>query len=314
MTECERILNKGFFDESFLLEETRCGFTVTTNRKVLWMILLDILLEFDKICQDNNLKYVLDSGSLLGAVRHNGIIPWDDDIDVAMPRSDYEKLLCLSDKFTKPYLLQYPNVGSDYLYSFAKIRNTETTFASKAFVYNDYNQGCFIDIFPYDEFSIDSCEELFDTISPLVRALSVAMKLSNPNYKCDDIKSLELLKTYEPLEIFHMIENIAKNAKIDGGAYMTSLVCTMENFRTKAFKTEWIYDTISTAFEGLEVPISKHYHNMLSLQYGDYMQFPPTHERGMQHFGAYCYPDIDYQSFKKSIATYELMDNSLLNL
>ena len=78
--------------EDFLNEETRDGFLVTQSTKAIWAIELDLLNEFMHVCEENNLSYYAIGGTLLGAIRHRGFIPWDDDIDIAMKREEYEKL------------------------------------------------------------------------------------------------------------------------------------------------------------------------------------------------------------------------------
>ena len=93
MTEIERILKKGVIKEDFLKEEIRNEFLVTTERKKIWVVLLDLMMVFDDVCKKHNLTYFLEAGSLLGAIRHKGFIPWDDDVDVLMPRKDYQKFL-----------------------------------------------------------------------------------------------------------------------------------------------------------------------------------------------------------------------------
>ena len=88
--------------------KTICGFKVTVERQKIWQIELEMLKLVDKICQKHNLHYSLVGGSLLGAVRHKGFIPWDDDIDIAMKRKDYEKFLKIAQKeLPKKYFVQY---------------------------------------------------------------------------------------------------------------------------------------------------------------------------------------------------------------
>lgn len=86
MTECERIIKEGILPESFFEPETICDFYVDETRKKIWAVLLDLLIKFDKVCKKHGLKYYLAYGSLIGAVRHQGFIPWDDDIDICMNR------------------------------------------------------------------------------------------------------------------------------------------------------------------------------------------------------------------------------------
>ena len=99
MTEIERLIEKGVFKESFFEEEYKCDFKVDVVRKKVWAIEIDLLLEFDRVCKKHGLKYFLAFGSLLGAIRHQGFIPWDDDMDVVMPRDDYQKLWLYAEDF-----------------------------------------------------------------------------------------------------------------------------------------------------------------------------------------------------------------------
>ncbi len=179
MTETERIIQQGILPESFLNEETRNGFLVTRERKKLWAVLLDLLLQFDSVCKKHGLRYFLNSGSLLGAIRHKGFIPWDDDIDVEMPRDDYEKLMTLSDEYKYPYFLQTPFTDKNSAYSFAKLRNSNTTMASKHFAFQDMNHGVLIDIFPYDKWDEEDCQSYY-AIKSLASENAVYMIKQNP--------------------------------------------------------------------------------------------------------------------------------------
>lgn len=120
------------------------------NLQQLKNIEFGILNEFAKICENNNLQYALDSGTLLGAVRHNGFIPWDDDIDVVMPRKDYEKFLSiLLNKPPKYYGLWSIHNYHNYPYFFAKMIDTRTTLTEEQFKHMQPG-GVYIDIFPID--------------------------------------------------------------------------------------------------------------------------------------------------------------------
>ena len=141
--------------EGFLNEEVRCGYTVTRQRKEIWAVELDLLAEFDRVCRKYDLKYCADGGTLLGAVRHQGYIPWDDDLDVAMLRRDFEKLNEIAPKeFKKPYFWQTEETDPGSARGHAQLRNSDTTsiiaLEYKHQRHNNFNQGIFIDIFPFD--------------------------------------------------------------------------------------------------------------------------------------------------------------------
>lgn len=115
-------------------------------------IMLEILKIVHNICKENNITYFLDGGTLLGAIRHGGFIPWDDDVDISMPRKDYEKFLCIAPNYLpEDLLLQTSETEPGYDQPFAKIRKKGTLLLE----FNEtgkenYNHGIFIDIFPFD--------------------------------------------------------------------------------------------------------------------------------------------------------------------
>ena len=111
--------------------------------------LLEMFKWFDEYCEKNGIRYYAIGGTLLGAVRHKGFIPWDDDIDVGVPRPDYEKLLSLFTKKEGKYFLETPYMNNkDYLYSYAKLYDTTTTFVENTRY--ECRRGIYIDIFPLD--------------------------------------------------------------------------------------------------------------------------------------------------------------------
>jgi lipopolysaccharide cholinephosphotransferase len=148
--------------KNFLDEENREGYIVTTQVKELWAVEIDLLFQFDEICKRHNLKYFADGGTLLGCMRHGGYIPWDDDIDVCMPRADYEKLCMVAPKELEyPYFFQNEKTDPGCVFGFSKICNSETTMIldvnkSRNF---KFNQGINIDIFPQDNVPDDEEEQ-----------------------------------------------------------------------------------------------------------------------------------------------------------
>ena len=144
--------------DHFLDEEIRSGYTVSTDIKKLWAVELDLLAEFMRVCRKYNIVYYAAGGTVLGAVRHKGYIPWDDDIDLMMMRAQYEKLCSIAEKeFKDPYFFQTENTDEGSARGHAQLRNSSTTGIIKSELGLDlpYNQGIFIDIFPIDSLPDD---------------------------------------------------------------------------------------------------------------------------------------------------------------
>ncbi len=139
-------------DNDFLKEEERCGFTVSAEMKKVWAVQLDLLERFQEVCRRHELRYFASGGTLLGAIRHKGYIPWDDDIDIMMMREDYEKLLAIApQEFTAPYFFQTVWNDKQYSRGHAQLRNSNTTaILADEKGYYPFNHGVFIDIFPTD--------------------------------------------------------------------------------------------------------------------------------------------------------------------
>ena len=296
LSEIERIINKGIISEAFLKEEIRNDFLVTTERKKIWMILLDMLIEIDRVCKKNNIKYTLGFGSILGAVRHKGFIPWDDDIDICMPRDDYERFLNLQSEFQYPYFLQTPYSDKNSAYSWAKLRNASTTMVSRHFAYQEMNHGILIDIFPYDKWD-PSDDKSYDIIKYLALENSTFMRLTNPNLDESGKKRVQSWAGIDSINVYETIQKIAqKHNKIDT-IFVAVAVCTIYEFNKMLFYKEDFDDIINMEFEGFLFPVPKGYDRMLKNVYGDYMEFPPVDKRGQWHNDLYINTEIPYKDY-----------------
>ena len=133
--------------DMFLSEEERCGYTVSDKLKKIWAVEIDLLAILLDVCKRYDLKVALGFGSLLGAVRHHGFIPWDDDLDVWMPRESFERLLEIADKeFKKPYFLQTALSDREFFIPYARLRNSLTTGAIAYSSSPNYNNVIFVDV------------------------------------------------------------------------------------------------------------------------------------------------------------------------
>lgn len=149
------------------LGESIAELKISKQTKEIWAVQLDLLAKIDAVCRKHNLRYSVDSGTLIGMVRHGGMIPWDDDIDIVLPRKDFDELIrILPFELSTPYFLQTQDTDRLYYRPFARLRNSETTgavcdeMAGKKRLCIQYNQGIFIDIFPMDNVPDDKKERV----------------------------------------------------------------------------------------------------------------------------------------------------------
>lgn len=300
MTECERIIKEGILPESFFKPETICDFYVDEKRKKIWAVELDLLLKFDSVCKKHNLTYFVTDGTLIGVIRHKGFIPWDDDIDISMPRADYEKLKTLSNEFDHPYFLQVPETDRGFYYSYMKIRNSNTSGYSTAFQYQGFNEGLFLDVFPLDNVDIKEGKVVYLEISKLTKAVSSYMKLSNPNLNKEERRTLEVLACKNPMECCRKIQKLACSFNDRYTGYVSHWVSTFDPFEKKVWYAEDFRDVVLKDFLGYKIPVPIGYDRYLRNYYGDYMQMPSIEERNkVCHYNIVFDPDVPYTIKKR---------------
>jgi lipopolysaccharide cholinephosphotransferase len=142
-------------DYETLLKSKSFEADVTEHRIRVWAVLIALLEEFMSVCRQHNIGFFVDGGTMLGAIRHKGFIPWDDDIDLIMTRCEYEKLLLVANEFKHPYFLQTSFSEPQAVRGHAQLRNSDTTAILKSEMIDGrprytFNQGIFIDIFVLD--------------------------------------------------------------------------------------------------------------------------------------------------------------------
>ena len=299
MTEPERIVAKGIVPPSFLQEETICDFFVDSTRKKIWAIELDILIEFDRICKKHGLKYFLMCGTLLGAIRHKGFIPWDDDIDVAMPRDDFNKLNTLQDEFKHPFFLQTPLTDKEFAGSHTCIRNTNTSAISPIIRFQKMNHGLFIDVFALDHFVPEGAEERFAEINQLNIENGTFMRLTNPEL---NEKNRERVKNYHRDHIadYKKIHEIASKFNNQETEKLAILTWTAEPLEQNVWDAKDFDESEDVEFEGYRFPAPAGYRNILTQLFGNYMEFPPVEKRGAQHSQYVLDPDTPYAEFLRT--------------
>ena len=290
------------FDEDFLKEEVRCDYTVTSKTKKIWAIQLDLLHQMIEVCKKLDIQVYIYAGTLLGAVRHQGFIPWDDDIDVCMKREDFNKLLKLGPKeFKHPYFLQTGVTDQRFYLDYARLRNSETTGIIVSQKTADYNNGIYIDVFVLDGYSEDTQQ-----VSKLISRRNKLKYLVNA-YQMNDLDDKHnvknLLKAFlhytfckvVPLEI--VMRWVGRNlSRYNDRTNRLSMMSHPERLYSRYWCTkDEIAEVVYLPFEGLKVPAPAKYKEILSHMYGNYMEFPPAEKRGAWHDGVFEFdPEISY--------------------
>lgn len=298
MTEVERIYKEKWLPDEFWKEEVRCDFKVSENMKKVWAIELDLYREFARVCDKHGLTYFTDGGTTLGAVRHGGFIPWDDDFDVCMPRKSYEKLKKLLTEFKKPYFLQSANTDSEFGYSFMRLRNENTTVVVEPFNYCQFNQGIYIDIFPLDKVTQEDYLSRRTKMYELIMKNSAYMRRHFPNKSTRDMELIEQYydETATPIRTFKEIEALAMQDEEVETDYISLLVSTQYDASKKIWPKRIFDDYEELDFENIKVRVPAGYDEQLKIYFGNYMEYPPVEQRGTWHNIQY-YPDIPYREF-----------------
>ena len=274
------ILGDDFFKEEVMLE-----YKVSAAQKKIWAMELDLYLVFKEICEKYGLRHWIMYGSLLGAVRHNGFIPWDDDIDVAMPRKDFNDFIKIAPKeLSAPYSLQCPYTFPNCYITNVTLRNSNGTFTPKVFKKLDYNKGIPLDIFPFDYCNYDLWPQEKEEILKHIMKCATWMKLRHPELLTEkELNNCKKYYTDNPLYDWESIHRIASDQRNDGADKMMMKV-VLDKYhlnRDILYKSAWFEKTIPHKFETVEVDIPSGWHNVLCVRYGnDYMVFPPKEKRG----------------------------------
>lgn len=283
--------------------ETICNYYVDEKMKKVWQVQLDMVEKIDKICEENNIKYFLAGGSLLGAVRHHGYIPWDDDIDIMMKREEYLKFLESAQKeLTEPYFVQYYKTEPKYDKGHAQIRNSETTAIIKEDKNNKFNKGIFVDIFPLDNIPDNKIERKWFIFKTRLHRVILY------TYYINDYKNkfvLSLVKAFAKVywKIFDFQKSINKfERNIQKYNNRETKQCGALGFRPNEFKYDnsWFESTIKLDFQYLKLNASPNYHESLTRQYGDYMKIPKNNS-GTIHGKVFFDTEKSYKEYENKI-------------
>ena len=231
----------------------------------------------------------------------SGLIPWDDDIDVLMPRKDYERFTKMADDFEYPYFLQTPETDKGYLYSLTKIRNSETCSVFPMRAGFGFNFGIAIDVFILDKSVFEDREEIFQKIDMLNSFNSAYMKIPQ---KAINKKGIDLLRNHldlSPRQALNRITELAKRHINDDTEYVTEYATTIYNWKKNMWNAEDFSKTVLMPFCTRSFPAPAGYDNILKKTYGNYMELPPLPDRGAWHSGHIYDPDRSYREIYKEL-------------
>ena len=267
----------------------------------LQLIELEMLIEVDRICRKNNIKYSLDGGTLLGAIRHKGFIPWDDDLDVMFTHVEYEKFYkaCKDDLDSNRFFFQDFRTDDNYRWGYGKLRRLNTEYIKRGQEKLKQKRGVCIDIFDYQNLSDEK-----KTRSRYKKKMFLLRKIMYAGVGKDEEKNLFFKAIYNLLNCISIkwvqetrLKEVNKYNEID------SKKMSCEMFPTPSKKDgvdRKIFENyIDVEFEGMQFMAVREYDMYLRISYGDYMQLPPPEKRkGVMNAIKYSLLPMDEEKLK----------------
>lgn len=312
-------------DESFFLAEERSGFHVSVQRKKIWAIELDLLNEFFSVCEKYDIEAYAFAGTLLGAIRHKGFIPWDHDADVCMTRVNYEKLEKIAQHaFKAPYFFQTARSDTRFFTSSARLRNSDTTGIIAWNYSSDYNNGIFIDCFVMD--AVPQKEFLYKIQRKELFLLQSVIQYYKPNtidYAENESGRYRLIKklikkmTKKHVSYDRILDIYDKVSQRYNGRSselaLTSTAIFSDKYRC-------MIDDLSgktmSKFEDIQIPIPQNAEKILTFIYDDYMSLPEIENCGdNMHEALILDPEQGYKNyFSEAVDKQMLWDESTKKL
>ena len=257
---------------------------------------LEILKSLKKVCDEHNVVFYLAFGTALGAVRHKGFIPWDDDIDIYMRMEDIEKLKEIQKFLPSNLFVQTRDKEKEYGLLIARVRDSNTTLVEEDHMNRDINHGVYIDVYP-----LFYCPESNMKMKWIV-GLSFLCRLFAYNAPPANKGGIATKVSKFLLNIF---PNKVKRKIADKlYTYITSqpvskYVSTFPDVSLgKRFKDEWFKVPSTCIFEGEEMPMPTKQEDYLTYEFGDYMQLPPVEKRQIHHHYIFADFENSYQNYK----------------
>lgn len=261
---------------------------MTTDIRTTQLVQLKLMKKLHQVCIENGIKYIMIAGTLLGAVRHKGFIPWDDDLDIALTRSDYEKLVrILREKPIEGYFLQSFETGPHYVQPYAKLRKDGTKFVESWFQGINMHEGIFIDIFPFDKISAPKSKSTKLRMA-LARMLTFSIwRKEKCHLKRNGLKKIEPVVSsiigILPKKTIISIQNALVDRENKNWAYVASMLDSNYPLEKTCFQREDFEDAILMDFEDTQFYGPRKWDKFLTRLYRNYMELPPEDKRNSGH-------------------------------
>lgn len=289
-------------NNDFLKPETRCGFYVDENRKRLWKIELDMLEIVDKLCRENGINYFLHSGSALGAVRHKGFIPWDDDLDLGMLRTDFEKFVRIAkEQIKEPYFVQYGMNDGGHICGLLRLRYSNSTGIIKIDKDKNCNNGVYIEIYPFDNIPDGKVSQKIQFMGSLILYHGLLAEYYGPMSK-NQIICRVIVRLMGKERAYAVWQKLCQKYNSQKTKYINT-VALPDYMREGIYRLdrEWVEKVKDIPYEYTMVKVPIEVDKILMLNYGNYMELPPVEERGMIHAHTVFYdPNKPYLAYKNS--------------
>lgn len=246
---------------------------------------VDLLKKIDEFCKENNIRYFLHAGSLLGSIRHKGFIPWDDDIDISMPREDYDRFIVLMKESRGDFSFICNEYDPNYAYAFGKISDNHTELIETNRKYN--KTGVYIDVFPLDTLPNDE-KKAFKFVKKCHYYTWMYFMATDVKYRKAKTKKVGFFKhfAYPISKLFgyrYWIKKLKKLSikyKNETSEYVANVYSP--NY-IHVFKKEWFKESVELPFENIMAQAPCGYKELLEKMYGDYMKLPPVEKQVTHH-------------------------------